>query len=174
VIEPFAFGSEAPGAPAGFLPVNATAATLSGVPLPAERFTLAHASAASGWAWADVIAADAGALAPSLDGVLGFGVPLWSVAAEEKAPSPIFEIGDAGITENLHLISLLRRTSLKHFVMFHDTSVPIATRATWDPSQRPPTAKDIDDTIPSYFGLDPDPKSSLGYDYHRNHVFNIR
>jgi hypothetical protein len=172
LIESFAFGADAPSTPAGYLPTGGASAALRGVPQAAERFTLAHASASSGWAWADVIAADVGPLAPIATKALGFSVPLWSVASELRPPAPTMMLGDAGITENLHFLSLLRRRALKSFVVFTHSSIALATNATWDPSRRAAKASDIDDTLPSYFGLDPDPLSSVGYDYHRNHVFD--
>ena len=49
LIDSFAFGAEAPSTPAGYLPAGSGGAVLSGVPQAAERFTLAHASASSGW-----------------------------------------------------------------------------------------------------------------------------
>ena len=122
-------------------------------------------------AWADVIAADIGPLAPVATKALGFTVPLWSVASELRPPAPTFMLGDAGITENLHFLSLLRRSALKSFVLFTHSSVALATNATWDPMQRAAKASDIDDTLPSYFGLDPNPVTSVGYDYHRNQIF---
>jgi hypothetical protein len=37
---------------------------------------------------------------------------------------------------------------------------------------RPPTAKDIDDDLPNYFGVMMHNVTHPGYTFHRNHVFD--
>ena len=83
----------------------------------------------------------------------------------------LFAMGDAGITENIHLISLLRRTDLKGFILVTNTDVPMSGINKWDPTKRAPTTNEMDDTIPNYFGIKVD-KPDASWDYSRNQVFD--
>ena len=157
------------------LPPSVTVGVLAAnLTMPSEPFTLAHAAATCGWAGADEIAAQVGKLAPLANDLFGLDYPYFSSGTPPgdtpSQPSDQFSFGDSGITENLHLISLLRREGLKGFLCMTMTEQPMNLTEKWDPTKRRPTPTDIDDTIPNYFGIDPD-KPDPAWDYSRNQVF---
>ncbi len=170
-IETFAFGASSPSV--RLLP-NETVGTLPSMTLPGEPFTLAHAAATGGWAAADEIAAQLGKLAPIAEDLFGLDRLYFSSATPPTGanpqPSDDFSLGDSGITENLHLINMLRREDLEGILVFTNSNQFVNPVKKWDPTKRPPTPGDLDDTIPNYFGIDPD-KPAAAWDYSRNHVF---
>ena len=89
-----------------------------------------------------------------------------SPAAESKDRALL---GDGGITDNDMMIPLLRR-GVRRIVACFNSNLPLQTNASWDPRKRPPTAKDIDADIPSYFGHN---IPQTGQDLHRNQVFPL-
>ena len=107
-----------------------------------------------------------------MDDLVGVTRPYWSPVTTASGPQPStdFELGDAGITENLHLISLLRRTDLKGFLILHATNTPMKGAGLWNPADRVPETDDVDDALTAYFGINSSPKDP-GYFYGHNHVF---
>jgi hypothetical protein len=65
---------------------------------------------------------------------------------------------------------MLRREDLEGILVFTNSNQFVNPVKKWDPTKRPPTPGDLDDTIPNYFGIDPD-KPAAAWDYSRNHVF---
>lgn len=174
MIETYAFGGPSPASDDSRLGPDDSSKLLTGLMLPDEPFTLSHAAAGSSWYIADALASHLGPLSPPVDQIFGLHRPYWSPAMRSGATvgekDQLFVMGDAGIMENLHLISLLRRESLESFVLFISSSVPLTAKSEWDPLQRPPTQKDIDDTIPNYFGVKVDSAGGV-FVYDKNHVF---
>lgn len=166
LIEPFAFGSRDAGAR---LAAQQARGTLSGLSLPEEPFTLSHAAATGGFAPEDSISSQLSVLAPLANRLVGINREYWSPVTG-AGPGASFVLGDAGTSENLHLLSLLRREELTSFVLMTITSVPMRGSASWDPADGDVRYEDIDDTIPNYFGIDPD-KPTSEYVYGRDHVF---
>lgn len=59
-------------------------------------------------------------------------------------------------------------------VVFTNAETPLAPAMRWDPATTPPTTDYIDNDLPAYFGLGPgaDPTGGVGFDLHRNQVFD--
>eukprot|EP00943_MAST-04B_sp_MAST-4B-sp1_P005941 g5941.t1 len=148
--------------------------TLTDVSMPSEVFTVSHAASVGGWAAADEISSQLGPIGPIANDLFGLDSNYFSTSTPPQGYSSesgqLFALGDAGITENSHLISLLRRTDLKGFVLITNTDVPMTASNKWDPTKRPPTTAEMDDTIPNYFGVKVD-KADAPWDYSKNHVF---
>ena len=148
---------------------------LTDVSMPDEVFTVSHATAAGGWAAADEISSQLGPIGPIANDLFGLDSNYFSTSTppdQRIAESgQLFAMGDAGITENIHLISLLRRTDLKGFILVTNTDVPMSGINKWDPTKRAPTTNEMDDTIPNYFGIKVD-KPDASWDYSRNQVFD--
>ena len=173
-IESFAFSGHQSGSQQRLLS-NQTVGSLSDVTLPSEVFTLSHAAATGGWFAADEISSQLGPLGPIANDLFGLDANYFSPAfppgSQKSEPGQPFSFGDAGITENLHLISMLRRTALKGFIIITNSNVPMSPKSKWDPTVRPPTTAEMDDTIPNYFGVKVD-KPDAPWDYSKNHVFD--
>eukprot|EP00944_MAST-04C_sp_MAST-4C-sp1_P006303 g6303.t1 len=173
-IESFAFSGHQSGSQQRLLS-NQTVGSLSDVTLPSEVFTLSHAAATGGWFAADEISSQLGPLGPIANDLFGLDANYFSPAfppgSQQSEPGQPFSFGDAGITENLHLISMLRRTALQRFVIITNSNVPMSPKSKWDPTVRPPTTAEMDDTIPNYFGVKVD-KPDAPWDYSKNHVFD--
>ena len=83
---------------------------LTDVSMPDEVFTVSHATAAGGWAAADEISSQLGPIGPIANDLFGLDSNYFSTSTppdQRIAESgQLFAMGDAGITENIHLISM--------------------------------------------------------------------
>lgn len=133
-IEPFAYGCYAPTSPAadGFVRVTQPPA-----------FSLADAAGTSSSAYARILGEVNGALLP-----LDLGWPATGAGGELTYP---YDFGDGGNLENYGLMPMLLR-KVKNVVVFINT--PVKLNVDYKPSpDNPPSASDIDDVLPAYFGL---------------------
>jgi len=189
-VESWAFMSFPPSAYNGPPDEYAQRWSLAGPTISSEPFTLSHAAAYGGYGIANTIASALGPIAPPVTKKFGVVRKYWSPSeAHDKDTSVYppenpeqdiesknrtnyeyndFVFGDAGLSENAHLISLLRREELEGFVVGVHTSIPLNT--SWNPHERPPAYTDIDDTISAYFGVFTDNPGSE-YDFTANQVF---
>ncbi|MFP5247673.1 MAG: hypothetical protein ACLGH0_13360 [Thermoanaerobaculia bacterium] len=137
LIEPFAWGSDAP-----------TAAAVDGTVSvgPAARpFTLADASGTSSSAFAAMFEK-----IKLLDGLLPEQNYWPPVATGAQPKAQLFDFGDGGNLENYGLIPLLMR-GVKKIVVFINTETPMST--SYDPTIGTVTNNDMDSSFPPLFGI---------------------
>lgn len=81
---------------------------------------------------------------------------------------------DGGCVVQPGLIAYLKR-NVTSIIMFLNFEVPLTGSKQWNPNDKPPSGAadtDIDDDMPSFFGLRNNDTRQMGYDLHRNQVFN--
>ena len=153
-IETFAWGCDAPAAPAvdGRVTVNA----------PASVFSLVHASGTSSSAFAGAFEK-----IKLLDGLLpeqNYWPPV--AAGGAQPPAQLFDFGDGANLENYGLIPLVMR-GVKRVILFLNTETPL--KLNYDPASGTASDSDLDSTLPPLFGI---PVTSIfGTDPDYNHVF---
>jgi len=160
-VEPHAVGSAAPAAGLG----EASTGTLQ-VPKPAQPFTLATAIGESSWFPGAFLATF------HLLDLLGDTISYWSPAAAADPFMSEMYVGDGGDLENIGIISTIRRAGQGEVARIYAFDNPnMALNLSWDPTERRPTATDIGDSLPSYFGVFID-EIQRGFDYRMNQIFN--
>ena len=148
LIEPFAFGCDAPAAG---LAAGEGQRVLSGVPCPTDAaFAIEDAIAASGWFPGEGLSV-VGLEGLSLSPLLGLRYPYWSPATPTPAAEP-YLFADGGDLENVHLIGLLKRR-VRSIVVFFNSEQPLHSTAAWTPSVDEPTSELINDDLPPFFGV---------------------
>jgi hypothetical protein len=155
-IEPFAWGCDAPTAPA----VNGTVS----VSAPANVFTVAAASATSSSAYAALVER-----IKLLDGLLPEQNYWPPTAAPPQTPAQLFDFGDGGNLENWGVIPLLMR-GVKKIVIFINSDTVV--NPSYDPTQKT-YESDVDSELPGLFGIPVYSHSlfSNGLEPDYNHVF---
>jgi hypothetical protein len=106
---------------------------------------------------------------------LGIIIPTFPVATlEDDAPpmSTKMVFGDGGTVVQPGLMGMIKR-KVAHIIMFLNFEIPLTGSDAWNPLEHPPTGSnnEIDDDMPSFFGLRNNDTVQLGYDLHRNQVF---
>jgi len=150
-VDPFTFGSQAPGAPVG-------ATRTYRVPTPAYRFALSDMAGTSSAAFEQAVID----YMPVLDGMDPY-YPYWPVlnAGAAKNPANDYYLGDGGILENLGIVSLLRR-GIPNILSFVNTDMPLVRQTgtgpivEWNEIQ-------VSSDIPPLFGYQPWSWSNNGY-----------
>lgn len=107
---------------------------------------------------------------------LGIVIPTFPVATLEDGASPTITpmiFSDGGTVVQPDLIGMIKR-KVENVIMFLNFEVPLTGSNKWNPLNRPPSGSniEIDDDMPSFFGLRNNDTSELGYDLHRNQIFN--
>lgn len=114
----------------------------------------------------------------SLTAGLGYDELYWgprtadeaSASATAPAAAETFVFGDGGNVVNPNLISLIQR-GVQKILVCANFNVPLSPRSKWDPAVRVPTAADIDNDIPAFFGVDVAKPTSAGYYLSNNQIF---
>jgi hypothetical protein len=153
-IEPFAWGCDAPTAPAADGTVSVGA--------PDVVFEVANASGTSSSAFAAIL--EKIKLLDKLLPEQNYWPPVSPVTqpATQPAAQP-FDFGDGGNLENYGLLPLIMR-GVKKVLLFINTETPLSL--TYDPTTGTATANDLDTSLANLFGI---PVKGGGTDY--NHVF---
>jgi len=136
-IESFAWGCDAPAAPAtnGSVSVGA----------PASVFEVADASGTSSSAFAAVLEKIKG-----LDGLLPEQNYWPPVASGTQPAAQLFDFGDGGNLENYGLIPLIMR-GVQKVLLFINTETPLSL--SYDPTTATAARDDLDENLPPLFGI---------------------
>jgi hypothetical protein len=153
-IEPFAWGCDAPAAPA---PAPTTSGTVS-VGAPDVVFEVANASGTSSSAFAAILEK-----IKLLDKLLPEQNYWPPVSTGTQPPAQLFDFGDGGNLENYGLLPLIMR-GVKKVLLFINTETPLSL--TYDPTTGKATTNDLDSSLTTLFGI---PVKGGGTNY--NHVF---
>lgn len=137
-IETFAWGCDAPAAPAA---ASGDAVTVGA---PASVFSVALASATSSSAYAAMLER-----IKQLDGLLPEQNYWPPMATPPQVPAQLFDFGDGGNLENYGVIPLLMR-GVKKIVVFMNTESPL--NLSYDPTQKT-YDDDIDSSFANLFGV---------------------
>jgi hypothetical protein len=79
---------------------------------------------------------------------------------------------DGGCVVQPDLIGLIKR-NVTTIIMFLNFEIPLTGRNKWNPLNQPPSGSDseIDDDMPSFFGLRNNDTGQMGYDLSNNQIF---
>ena len=136
--------------------------------------TVGVATAVASYAPGDVVSSWS-----SLTAGLGYNEHYWGprtvdeASASATAPyaAETFVFGDGGNVVNPNLISLLQR-GVRKILVCANFNTPLSPRSKWDPTVRVPTAEDIDNDIPAFFGVVVAKNTSAGYFLGNNQMFS--
>lgn len=176
--------------PASGLPSGATQGLLQVSTPPQRPMSLSRILAHGSWAGGGFISQHL----PRLSRRINDSMPIWSPEDEEPRATDM-GIFDGGISENIGIMSLLRR-GVRRVVMILNTVHPLAPRERWDPFARvatlgepgtlgrngtndpqaaqfpaPPGPEDICSSLAALFGVVSDPATQQAWCFRRNHVF---
>lgn len=163
IMEPFAFGGQAPDTglhhPHGVLDVPYS-----------KLYSLNEAAATSSY-FLGAAVTTLGPLPFRRADKLGIVYPMWPVAdARGKPPTTDMILSDGGSVVQPDLIGMIKR-NVSSIVALFNLEKPLKPKEKWDPTQRPPNPDDVDNDFPAFFGFSNDDDTELGYDLHRNQIF---
>eukprot|EP00049_Salpingoeca_infusionum_P001543 m.49206 g.49206 ORF g.49206 m.49206 type:complete len:571 (+) comp11080_c0_seq1:105-1817(+) len=159
-VESFAFGSET--ASPTLKPSEKQGVLVTGA--PAAPFSPVHAASISSFAPGATVAALSKKLSVDIDPVMNYWSPSSSLPTTDVAL-----LADGGCIQNTNIIGLLQR-GVTSIVAFFNPAKPL--NSTFDPTARPTSADDIDDGLPSFFGVFVDASYNILWDISHNQVFD--
>jgi len=165
LIEPFAFGSSV--SPSSTLPKGEESGVLE-VEEAKAMFSMQDAAGTGSYAPGGFFASS------SIFKLLGKEIGIdytYFPPASETAANVRMACADGGDMTSPHLIGLLLR-GMTSVVFFGNFDTPLQPKEKWDAETRAPTAADIDDDLPPFFGIVlQDLGEKTSYDFSRNQVF---